>query len=135
MTMPDATAEDFSSPGLQVKVAGLRSDRHPFGEMTDIKLTLDILNQTEDTFSTFDIGLEDELGNLFFPSLLGDKSMGKIEPGSHCNTNMTFNVYNAKMRHRLVLFKPFSREPLAKLTLSDAMLASAKGKGKVVSAR
>lgn len=135
MTMPDATAEDFSSPGLQVKVAGLRIDRHPFGEMTDIKLTLDILNQTEDTFSTFDIGLEDELGNLFFPSLLGDKSMGKIEPGSHCNTNMTFNVYNAKMRHRLVLFKPFSREPLAKLTLSDAMLASAKGKGKVVSAR
>jgi hypothetical protein len=134
MTMPNETAEDFSIPGLQVKVAGMRIDRHPFGEMTDLKLTLDILNQTENTFSTFDIGLEDELGNLIFPSPSGDTGMwsSKIEPSSHLNSNVTFSVYNVKLRHKLVFFKPYSREPLLKFALTDAMLASGKAipKGK-----
>lgn len=136
MIMPDETAEDYSIPGLEVKVAGMRIDRHPFGGMTDITLTLDILNQTENTFSTFDIGLEDELGNLFFPSPLGDTGIrsSKIKPSSHLNSNITFSVYNSKIRHKLVFFKPYSREPLAKLALTDAMLASGKAspKGKRV---
>ena len=42
MTMPAETAEDFSTNGLQVKVEGMRIEHHPFGDMTDIKLTLDI---------------------------------------------------------------------------------------------
>ncbi len=128
MTMPDETAEDYSIPGLQVKVASMRIDRHPFGEMTDIKLTLDIQNQTENTFSNFDIGLEDELGNLFFPSPLGDTSMwsSNIKPSSHLNSNITFSVYNVKLRHKLVFFKPYSREPLVKFALTNAMLASGK---------
>src|SRR6185437_13491120 len=113
MTMPDWTAEDYSIPGLQVKVAGMRIGRKPFGEMTEITLKLDILNQTENTFSTFDIGLEDELGNLFLPSPLGDTDMSfSIKPISHLNSNITFSVYNAKIRHKLVFFKPYSREPL-----------------------
>ncbi len=136
MTMPDETAEDYSIPGLKVKVAGMRIDRHPIGEMTDITLTLDILNQTENTFSTFDIGLEDELGNLFFPSPLGDTGIwsSKIKPSSHLNSNITFSVYSVKIRHKLVFFKPYSREPLAKFALTDAMLASGKAspKGKRV---
>ena len=136
MTMPDETAEDFNIPGLKVKVAGMRIDRHHFGEMTEIKLTLDILNQTENTFSTFEIGLEDELGNLFFPSPPGDTGMwfSKIKPSSHVNSNITFSVYNVKIRHKLVFFKPYSREPLAKFALTDAMLASGKAspKGKRV---
>lgn len=131
MTMPDWTAEDYSIPGLQVKVAGMRIGRKPFGEMTEITLKLDILNQTENTFSTFDIGLEDELGNLFLPSPLGDTDMSfSIKPISHLNSNITFSVYNAKIRHKLVFFKPYSREPLAKFALTDAMLASGKGSPK-----
>jgi hypothetical protein len=132
MTMPDETAEDYSIPGLKVKVAGMRIDRHPFGEMPEITLTLDILNQTENTFSAFDVGLEDELGNLFFPSHLGDTGMwsSNIKPSSHLNSNITFSVYNVKIRHKLVFFKPYSREPLAKLALTDAMLASGKASSK-----
>jgi len=136
MTMPDETAEDYSLPGLEVKVAGMRIDRYPFGEMTEITLTLDILNQTENTFSTFEIGLEDELGNVFFPSPLGDTGMwsSKIKPSSHLNSNITFSVDNVNSRHKLVFFKPYSREPLAKFALTDAMLASGKAspKGKRV---
>jgi len=132
MTMPDETADDYSIPGLKVRVAGVRIDRHAFGEMTEITLTLDILNQTENTFSTFDIGLEDELGNLFFPSPLGDTGSwsSKIKPSSHFNSNITFSVDNIKSRHKLVFFKPYSREPLAKFALTDAMLASGKASPK-----
>jgi hypothetical protein len=131
MTMPDETAEDYSIPGLKVKVAGMRIDR----QMTEITLTLDILNQTENTFSTFEIGLEDELGNVFFP-FPSDTGMlsSKIKPSSHFNSNITFSVDNGKSRHKLVFFKPYSREPLAKFALTDAMLASGKAspKGKRV---
>ena len=136
MTMPAETADDYSLPGLKVKVARMRTNRHPSGDTTDITLTLDILNQTENTFSTFEIGLEDELGNLFFPSDLGDTGMlfSKIKPSSHLNSNITFIVDNIKSRHKLVFFKPYSREPLAKFALTDAMLASGKAspKGKRV---
>jgi hypothetical protein len=132
MTMPAETAEDFSIPGLKLKVVGMRIDRHPFGEMTEIKLSLDILNETENTFSTFDIALEDELGNLLFPSPLADTGIesSKIKPSSHIKSNVTFSVYNGKIRHKLVFFKPYSREPLAKLSLTDAMLASGKASHK-----
>lgn len=136
MTMPDETAEDYSIAGLEVKVAGMRIDRRPSGGVGEITLKLDILNETENTFSTFEIGLEDELGHVFFPSPLGDTgiSSSKIKPSSHLNSNITFSVDNVTSRHKLVFFKPYSREPLAKFALTDAMLASGKAspKGKRV---
>lgn len=132
MTMPDETAEDFSISGLKVKVAGMRIDRRPSGGVGEITLKVDILNETENTFSTFEIGLEDELGNVFFPSPLGDTgvSSSKIKPSGHLNSNITFSVDNVKSRYKLVFFKPYSREPLAKFALTDAMLASGKASSK-----
>jgi hypothetical protein len=136
MTMPDQTAQNLSLPGLEVKVLGMRIDRRPSGGTGEIKLTLDVLNETKNTFSTFEIGLEDEQGNVFFPSPLSDTGIrsSKITPRSHLNSNITFSVDNVKMRYKLVFFKPYSREPLARFALTDAMLASGKAspKGKRV---
>jgi hypothetical protein len=128
MTMPDETAEDFSISGLEVKVAGMRIDRRPSGGVGEIRLALDILNETQNTFTTFEIGLEDEQGNVFFPAPIGDIGMpsSKIKPGGHFNSNITFSVDNVKSRYKLVFFKPFSREPLAKFALTDAMLERGK---------
>lgn len=126
MTMPDEAADDFAIPGLKVNVEDMRVERHPFGEMSEVTLTLDILNQTEDTFSTFEIGLEDELGNLFFPSPFDGGTFSKILPSSHSTSTITFNVANGKCRHKLVFFKPFSRDPLTRITLTDSMLANGK---------
>jgi hypothetical protein len=132
MTMPAQTAQDFSVPGLKVKVERMRIDRHPLGEMSEITLTLDILNQTENTFSTFDIGLEDDLGKVFFRSPLGDTGMwfSKVRPNSRLNGKITFSVDNLKSRYKLVFFKPYSREPLAQFALTDAMLANGKASSK-----
>ncbi|MGD9680265.1 MAG: TrbI/VirB10 family protein [Candidatus Obscuribacterales bacterium] len=127
MTMPDETADDYSIPGLNVKVAGMR-----IGRMSEITLKLDVLNETENAFSKFEIALEDELGNVFFPSSLGDTGMlsSKIKPNSQFNSKITFSVDNAKIRHKLVFFKPFSRDPLAKFALTDAMQAGGKARSR-----
>ncbi|MBS1956027.1 MAG: hypothetical protein JST89_17720 [Cyanobacteria bacterium SZAS-4] len=134
MTMPDQTADDFCLAGLKVKISGMRINSHPIGEMSEITLRLDILNQTENTFSTFDIALEDDLGNVFFRSPLGASGssnwLSKIEPSSHLNSNITFSVDNVKRRYKLVFFKPYSREPLAKFALIDAMMAKDKASPK-----
>ncbi len=128
MNMPDASAENYVLEGLKVKVVGLRFDKDPFGEPTEINLTLDVTNHTENTFSTFEIGLEDEYGNLFYPSPFGDTGMwfSKITPNTHVTSNITFNVDNIKTAHKLVFFKQYSREPLAKIALTDAMVTDKK---------
>lgn len=132
MNMPDASAENFALEGLQVKVLGLRFDNDPFGEPTEINLTLDVTNHTENTFSTFEIGLEDEHGSMFYPSPFGDTGMwfSKITPNAHVTSNITFNVDNVKSAHKLVFFKQYSREPLAKIALTDAMISPKKGQRK-----
>jgi len=129
MNMPDASADDYTLQGLKVKVAGMRIDKDPFGELNEITLTLDIDNKTENTFSTFEIGLEDEFGNTFFPSPFGDTGMwfSKITPNAHVSNNITFNVDNVKLQHRLVFYKQYSRQPLAKIALTDAMVIDKKG--------
>lgn len=128
MNMPDAAAENFALDGLKVKVLGMRIDKDPFGESNEVNLTLDITNQTENTFSTFEIGLEDEFGNVFYPSPFGDTGMwfGKITPNSHCTSNISFNVDNVKLPHKLVFFKQYTREPLAKIAITDAMFMDKK---------
>lgn len=129
MNMPDASADNYSLEGLKVKVLGLRFDKDPFGEPTEINLTLDVTNHTENTFSTFEIGLEDEYGTMFYPSPFGDTGMwfSKITPNAHVTSNITFNVDNIKSAHKLVFFKQYSREPLAKIALTDAMVTDKKG--------
>jgi hypothetical protein len=133
MNMPDASADDYTLNGLKVKVTGMRYDRDPFGEPNQITLTLDVDNKTENTFSTFEIGLEDEYGNLFFPSPFGDTGMwfSKITPNSHASNNITFNVDNIKSQHKLVFFKQYTREPLAKFALTDAMITDKKAARKI----
>lgn len=133
MNMPDASAENVVLNGLTVKVLGMRLDKDPFGEPTEITLTLDVDNKTENTFSTFEIGLEDEFGNVFYPSPFGDTGMwfSKIGPNSHNTSNISFNVDNIKASHKLVFFKRYSREPLAKIALTDAMVSDKKTAKKI----
>jgi hypothetical protein len=128
VNMPSASADDYTLEGLKVKVLGLRYAKDPFGEPTEVNLTLDIENKTENTFSTFEIGLEDEYGNLFYPSPFGDTGMWftKVTPNSHATNNITFNVDNIKAQHKLVFFKQYTRQPLAKIALTDAMVTDKK---------
>lgn len=128
VNMPDPTSDDFALEGLSVKILGLRLDKDPFGEMNELTLSLDVQNFTEHTFSTFEIGLEDEFGNTFYPSPFGDSGMwfSRITPNGKMRGNLTFNVDTPKGLHKLVFFKQYTREPVAKFALTDKMLVDKK---------
>lgn len=128
MDMPDESAENFSIPGLEVDVLGYRIGEDPFGETTELTMTLKIENYTEHTFSTFEIGLEDEYGNVFFPSPFGDTGMWfrKLGPNNHITANITFNVDDPNRRMKLVFFKQYTREPVAKFALTSDLQVDKK---------
>lgn len=128
MNMPDESANDYALEGLDVKVLGMRYDKDPFGEVSEITMTLDISNRTEYTFSTFEIGLEDEFGNTFFPSPFGDTGLwfSRLGPNSKLTANISFSVDNPKLKHTLVFYKQYTREPVAKIAITDAMQVDKK---------
>ncbi|MEB3287157.1 MAG: hypothetical protein VKJ04_06605 [Vampirovibrionales bacterium] len=123
VNMPDAKVEDVSLPGLNVKILGYRFDKDPFGEPNEITMSLQVDNRTEYTFSSFEIGLQDEYGNTFYPSPFGDSGIWfqKLGPNSKMTANVTFNVDSTKRTHKLIFFKQYTREPLAKFALTDDM--------------
>jgi hypothetical protein len=125
VNVPNPEADNYILEGLTIKVTGLRLDKDPFGEPNEMTLTLDINNKTENTFSTFEIALEDEYGSVFYPSPFGDTGMWfkRITPNSHASNNLTFNVDNTKNEHTLVFYKQYTREPLAKIALTKAMIS------------
>lgn len=133
VNMPAADACNFAPSGLAVKVKGMRFDKDPFGEPSEITLTLDIDNKTENTFSTFEIALEDEFGSVFYPSPFGDTGMwfGRINPNSHSTNNISFSVDNIRATHTLIFFKRSSHEPVARVALTDAMVTDQKAARKM----
>ncbi len=133
MNIPDPSADNYSLPGLDVKVLGMRFDKDPFGEPNELTMTLEISNKTEYTFSTFEIGLEDEYGNVFFPSPFGDTGMwfNRLTPNSKTVSNVTFSVDNPTQQHKLVFYKQYTREPVAKIALINSMLLDKKAAKKL----
>ena len=123
MEMPDAGAKNFTIDGLKFHVLATRMDKDPFGTPNELTLTVDIANYTEHSFSSFDIALEDEYGTQFFPSPFGDSGMmfQKLRPNARMSGNITFNVNNPTVQHYLVFYKQYSRQPLAKIALTEAM--------------
>jgi hypothetical protein len=133
VNVPSPEAANVKLDGLAVKVLGMRIGKDPFGEPSEITLTLDIDNKTPNTFSTFEIGLEDEMGNIFYSSPFGDSGMwfGRISPNTHSTNNISFNVDNIRSAHSLIFFNRASRQPLAKVALTDAMITNPKAMHKL----
>jgi phosphohistidine swiveling domain-containing protein len=121
MNVPDASADNLALDGLNVKINHIAVGKDPFGEEAEITLTLDMTNATDNTFSMFDIALQDENGTLFFPSAFGDTGLWfeKLSPRTRMTGNISFSVDNPKLRHHLVFYKQYTREPLTRIALAD----------------
>ncbi len=128
MDMPDQEAQNFIPEGLDVDVLGMQVGNDPFGEPTEITIALDMVNQTEHTFTFFDIALQDEFGTNFYPSAFGDTALWfrKFQPNSKMTGNLSFSVDNPKDLHYLVFFKRYTREPVAKIAITNDMEISKK---------
>lgn len=128
MTMPDPSEQNTLPEGMDVNVLAMHVGQDPFGEMTEITLTVDIKNKTPHTFTTFDIGLEDEHGSTFYPSPFGDTGLWftTLKPNSRMVGYLSFSVDNPRLEHTLIFYKRYTREQLGKIALVDTMLADAK---------
>lgn len=128
MDIPDESAQNFAPEGLNVDVLGMQIGKDPFGEPTEITLSLDMVNQTEHTFTFFDIALQDEFGSLFYPSAFGDTALWfrKFKPNTKMTGNLSFSVDSPRETHYLVFFKRYTREPVAKIAITGDMQADKK---------
>jgi hypothetical protein len=128
VNMPAQNLENISTNGFNVQIKGCRIGKDPFGELSEVTLSLDMNNQTENTISTFDIALEDENGSVFYPSPFGESELwfSKLMPNTHQTGNITFNVDNPNLKHTLIFYKQYSRQPLAKISLQESMKTTAR---------
>jgi len=108
--------------GLDVKITGYELVKDPFGDLNTITLTLDIVNKTEKTFSSFDMALVSEYKRIYYASPFGDTGLWfkKIVPNSKIRGRLSFSVDNPKKKHWLVFYDNRTRKPLAKFSLKNA---------------
>lgn len=116
--------------GLNVQIVGYRLEKDPFGELNTITLNILVDNQTEKTFSTFDIALVNDYKAVYYPSLFGDTSLWfvKIKPGSRMIGTLSFSVDNPKRKHWVVFYDSVTRKQLARISVNNAKKRIEKNK-------
>lgn len=114
--------DELICEGLNVKVLDYIVERDPFGELNTITLTLHIINNTDKTFSSFDMALLSDYNTVYYSSPFGDTSMWfqKIKPNTQIRGRLSFAVDNPKKRHWLVFYDGRTRKPIAKFSLKNA---------------
>ena len=114
--------KELQYPGLTVKITNIVFEKDPFGVVNTITLSLVISNMTKKTFSSFDLGLIDELNTVFHPSIFGDTKLmySKIKPGDRVAGRLSFTVNDVKKRYWLTFFETGGKKPLAKISLDNA---------------
>ncbi|MGD9580792.1 MAG: hypothetical protein AB7V50_05430 [Vampirovibrionia bacterium] len=125
--------KELNLDGLAVEINDFAIEKDPFGSLNTINLGVDIVNQSDHTFTFFDVGLVSENGNVYYPSPFGDTEMWfqKISPGTKLNGYLSFSVDNTRDKHWLVFFDKYSRTQLAKVSVTNAMRKlKAEGKSK-----
>lgn len=114
--------DEKSIDGLDIKIVGYRLEKDPFGELNTITLNILVNNQTEKTFSTFDIALVNDYKAVYYPSLFGDTSLWfvKIKPGARMIGTLSFAVDNPKRKHWIVFYDSVTRKQLARISVNNA---------------
>lgn len=115
--------DELKYEGLDVKITNVKLEKDPFGEMNTYNLSLIILNNTDKSFSSFDLALISELNRVFYPSVFADNTllMKTIKPQDRVSGRLAFSVDNPKNNHWLVFFDRTTRKPLAKISIDNAI--------------
>ncbi|MDD3149686.1 MAG: hypothetical protein PHV68_02535 [Candidatus Gastranaerophilales bacterium] len=115
--------EEKHLDGLNIKIANYKLEKDPFGELNTITLSLLIKNQTEKTFSSFDMALINDYKAVYYASPFGSTDLWfqKIMPNSYISGNLSFAVDNPKRKHWLVFYDNRTRKPLARISVNNAI--------------
>ncbi len=125
--LPVMTKEAFKPKeifydGLEVEIEDIWLVRDPFGIKNTYQLTLDIVNNSDHNFSSFDIAVVNDLNKKFYPSVFYKDSISfaDMKAGSHVKGRLYFSVDDPKRRHWLVFYGKSNRKPLAKISIDNA---------------
>lgn len=120
---PEAfTEEEILCNGLTIKIANMKVEKDPFGQPNLVTLSVLIDNQTQKTFSIFDMALMSDLKEIYYPSPFDNTDFwfSRINPGDRTSTRLSFAVNNAKRKHWLVIYDTYTRKPMIKISLNNA---------------
>lgn len=132
MILPPDHENEIQAPGLDVAITGYNLGRDPFKVENQITLSLAISNQTSYRFGSFDMALMDEYNNVFAISPFGAKSdmfMLSIPENSRFTGSVSFSVKTPDVRHYLIFYKPYTRDVIAKVSLTEALKKLSVKKG------
>ncbi|MBQ7286688.1 MAG: hypothetical protein IJW73_02890, partial [Candidatus Gastranaerophilales bacterium] len=114
--------EELMLEGLTVRINTVSLEKDPFGIENTITLSLGIDNYSQYSFSTFDIALTSNTGQVFFPSPFGDTSLWfkTINSGDRVVGKLSFNITDKKLKHWLVFYDRKTKKPIAKYSIDNA---------------
>ncbi|MBR6164022.1 hypothetical protein IKQ26_09085 [bacterium] len=126
--------EDMTYPGLKVDIISKKREKDPFDNENTITLDLVINNNSDKTFSGFDIVLRDDLNKDYPPSVFAAKknsiAFERIQRNSSISGTLSFTVDHPKRKHWLVFYDKHKRIPLARYSISNVPLESTLAKDK-----
>lgn len=114
--------EEIKLDGLDIRISNVALEKDPFGEKNTYGISMSIVNSTKYNFSSFDIGLMDDMNSVFYPSIFGESNMTMVQlkPGDRVAGKMCFAVNDTKRKHWLVFFDRRTRKPVAKISIDNA---------------
>jgi hypothetical protein len=121
MARASLQSETQPYPGLDVSILNTQLRRNPFDEPTELNISLNLVNRTEENFSMFDFALMDEHQQLFYSSPFGERSMmySKLRPHTNLRGELTFDIEDPTAKHYLVVLKGYNRSVVAKFPLGE----------------
>lgn len=115
-------------PGLDVTILGTQLRRNPFNEPTELNVSLNLVNRTEESFSMFDFALMDEHQQLYYATPFGERSLmySRLKPHTNLRGELTFDIEDPTTKHYLVVLKGYNRSVVAKFPLGEPVDARKK---------
>lgn len=113
---------ELKQEGLDVKINDILYEKDPFGEVNIIKLFLTISNNTNMTFSIFDLALINNYNTAFYPAIFGDtKSIfSELKPGDTVTGDISYSVDNVKSKFYLIFYDNKNKKTVAQISLNNA---------------
>lgn len=114
--------KEIKYPGLDVRITNILIEKDPFGVVNTLTLSMSISNMTKMNFSTFDMALVNDKGNIYHPSVFGDTRLmyTTIKSGDRIAGRISFAVDNVKDRFWLTFYQKGGKKEIAKLSLDNA---------------
>ena len=113
---------ELNAEGLDIKINDITYEKDAFGEANIIKLALSISNETQTTFSVYNLALINNYNTIYYPAVFGDEktAFSEIKAGDKITGEIPFAVDNVKNKFWLTLYDKNKKKVVAKISINNA---------------